>query len=145
NGISKEELLPVRPNSDAADIIFIGELRWRKGIDTLLQSLAVLASEGWRGKAIVYGEGPDRKACEEMSASLGLTEQVSFPGETRPRPAFQTGRLLVIPSRQESLPYIVLEAAAARMPMITTAVGGIPEIFGPDAAALIPAGDRDKL
>jgi glycosyltransferase involved in cell wall biosynthesis len=145
NGISKEELVPVTPNSDAADIIFIGELRWRKGIDTLLQSLAVLATEGWRGKAIIYGEGPDRKACEEMSDNLGLTEQIGFPGETRPRPAFQTGRLLVIPSRQESLPYIVLEAAAARVPMVTTAVGGIPEIFGPDAEALIPPGDRDKL
>ena len=48
------------------------------------------------------------------------------------------GRMLVIPSRAESLPYVVLEAAAAGMPIIATAVGGIPEIFGPQADHLIP-------
>ena len=141
NGISKDELQPVEPASDPADIVFIGELRWRKGIDVLLQALAQLAAEGWRGKAIFFGEGPDRKACEEMAGKLDLGAQVSFPGESRPRAAFASGKLLVIPSRQESLPYIVLEAAAARMPMVTTSVGGIPEIFGSDAEALVPAGD----
>jgi glycosyltransferase involved in cell wall biosynthesis len=145
NGISKDELVEAKPDGDAVDIIFIGELRWRKGLDILLQSLAVLAAEEWRGRAILYGEGPDRTACEDMARNLGLAGQVSFPGETRPRPAFRSGRLLVIPSRQESLPYIVLEAAAAHMPMVTTSVGGIPEIFGPDAGALVPAGDRDAL
>jgi glycosyltransferase involved in cell wall biosynthesis len=145
NGISKDELQPVEPASNPADIVFIGELRWRKGIDVLLQALAQLAAEGWRGKAIFFGEGPDRKACEEMAGKLGIGAQVSFPGESRPRAAFASGKLLVIPSRQESLPYIVLEAAAARMPMITTSVGGIPEIFGPDAEALAPAGDVAAL
>jgi glycosyltransferase involved in cell wall biosynthesis len=145
NGISRAELEPVKPNSDAADIVFIGELRWRKGTDTLLQALAVFAAEGWRPQAIFYGDGPDRAACVEMARKLGLDGQVKFPGESGARPAFQSGKLLVIPSRQESLPYIVLEAAAARMPMITTSIGGIPEIFGPDAKALIPAGDVDAL
>ena len=141
NGISKDELVEVKPDNDAVDVVFIGELRWRKGIDVLLQALALLAAEGWRGKAIFFGEGPDRKACEEMAGKLDLGAQVSFPGESRPRAAFASGKLLVIPSRQESLPYIVLEAAAARMPMVTTSVGGIPEIFGSDAEALVPAGD----
>ncbi len=49
--------------------------------------------------------------------------------------------MLVVPSRAESLPYIVLEAGAAGLPMIATNVGGIPEIFGPDAGDLIPPGD----
>jgi glycosyltransferase involved in cell wall biosynthesis len=47
----------------------------------------------------------------------------------------------VVPSRAESLPYIVLEAAAAGMPLIATDVGGIAEIFGPDASELIAPGD----
>lgn len=145
NGISAAELEPVEPNADAADIVFIGELRWRKGVDTLLEALALLAAAGTPLTAVFYGAGPDRAAAEEMARKLGVAERVKFPGESRPRPAFQSGRLLVIPSRQESLPYIVLEAAAARMPMITTTAGGIPEIFGDDASSLIAPGDPEAL
>src|SRR5207253_10403139 len=61
------------------------------------------------------------------------------------REAFKLGRLLVAPSRAESLPYIILEAAAAAIPMITTNVGGIPEVFGPQAARLVPPGDAPAL
>jgi glycosyltransferase involved in cell wall biosynthesis len=53
--------------------------------------------------------------------------------------------MLVIPSRAESLPYVVLEAAAAGVPIIATAVGGVPEIFGPQADALIPPEDVAAL
>ena len=56
---------------------------------------------------------------------------VSFPGQLPVREAFKLGRVLVVPSRAESMPYIVLEAAGARVPMIATNVGGIPEIYGP--------------
>ena len=55
------------------------------------------------------------------------------------------GRMLVIPSRAESLPYVVLEAAAAGVPIIATEVGGVPEIFGPQAVHLIPPDDIAAL
>ena len=55
------------------------------------------------------------------------------------------GRVLVVPSRAESLPYVVLEAAAARVPMVATDVGGIPEIYGPFRDRLGPCGDADDL
>jgi glycosyltransferase involved in cell wall biosynthesis len=45
---------------------------------------------------------------------------------------------MLVPSRSESLPYIVLEAAGAGIPLIATAVGGVPEIFGPQADRLVP-------
>ena len=61
------------------------------------------------------------------------------------RQAFARGRLMVAPSRAESLPYIVLEAAAAAVPLITTDVGGIPEVFGPQSARLVPPGDAAAL
>jgi glycosyltransferase involved in cell wall biosynthesis len=52
---------------------------------------------------------------------------------------------VVIPSRAESFPYIVLEAAAARMPLITTDAGGIPEIVDDLGMPLIPPGDVEAL
>ena len=61
------------------------------------------------------------------------------------RPTFARGRVAVVPSLAESLPYVVLEAAAARLPVIATNVGGIPEIFGPTAGSLVPAGDAIAL
>ncbi len=61
------------------------------------------------------------------------------------REAQALGRVMVAPSRAESLPYVVLEAAAAAKPLITTKVGGIPEIYGPLSSALVPAEDAPAL
>jgi glycosyltransferase involved in cell wall biosynthesis len=145
NGVSKNDLVPVAPDEDAADFIYMGELRWRKGVDVALDAMARLAAEGWNGRAIFYGTGPDRAAFEKRAQNLGLTHQVHFAGTARARDAFRSGRLLLIPSRAESLPYMVLEALAAQVPILTTAVGGIPEIYGPDANSLLPPGDVDAL
>jgi glycosyltransferase involved in cell wall biosynthesis len=61
------------------------------------------------------------------------------------RDAFALARVVVIPSRAESMPYIVLEAVAAAVPLITTNVGGIPEIFGRESGRLVPPGDPGML
>ena len=54
-------------------------------------------------------------------------------------------RALVVPSRAESMPYVVLEAIAAGLPIVATSVGGMPEIFGPRADELVPPGDAAAL
>jgi glycosyltransferase involved in cell wall biosynthesis len=145
NGIAPAELEPIETDRDAADVLYIGELRTLKGCDVLLDALAILAAEGWRGHVRLYGEGPHRQAFETRAESIGLSQRVAFPGLTPAREAFRMGRLLVVPSRAESLPYIVLEAAGAQRPLVATNVGGIPEIFGPDATALVPPGDARAL
>ena len=61
------------------------------------------------------------------------------------REAFKLGRVLIVPSRAESMPYVVLEAAGARVPMIATNVGGIPEIYGPYRDRLGPPDDAADL
>jgi glycosyltransferase involved in cell wall biosynthesis len=145
NGIMPGELEPVLPAADAADFIFVGELRRLKGVDVLIEALALLAARGWTGGAICYGDGPDRKALATRAGALGLLQRIRFPGVSPARDAFRSGRVLVVPSRAESLPYIVLEAAAAAMPMVATRVGGIAEIFGPDSDALVAPGDPSAL
>ena len=76
---------------------------------------------------------------------LSLEHAIRFMPAMPARKALALGRIMVIPSRAESLPYVVLETAAAGKPLITTNVGGIPEIFGLLSSALIPAGDTEAL
>jgi glycosyltransferase involved in cell wall biosynthesis len=143
NGVGPEEFAPVATAAQATDLIFIGELRHLKGVDVLIAAIAQLARAGRKLTATIVGDGPDRAAFAAQAAPLG--EAVNFAGALAARVAFARGRLLVVPSRAESLPYVVLEAAAAGMPLIATQVGGVPEIFGPDAANLVPPGDPAAL
>jgi glycosyltransferase involved in cell wall biosynthesis len=145
NGVGAAEFERVMPARDAADLLFIGELRALKGVDVLIEAIALLAREGRTLTAAVVGDGPDRAALEAAVAAHGLGRAVRFVGAKPARAAFALGRLLVVPSRAESLPYIVLEAAAARVPLIATRVGGIPEIYGPQADALVPPGNAAAL
>lgn len=146
NGISEAEFVPVTANADAADFLYVGELRSAKGIDTLLDAhLEFELRTHRRIRTVLVGSGPDRKELEEQVARNGLGSRVTFPGPLPAREAFGLGHTLIVPSRAESLPYIVLEAAAARLPMISTSVGGIPEIFGPHAGRLIPSNEPSTL
>lgn len=146
NGISPEEFLPVSKNADAADFLYVGELRAAKGIDTLLEALAgVRDATGFKARAVLVGSGPDECLLTAQATRLGLQDQISFAGAMPARAAFRLGRIMVVPSRAESLPYVVLEAAAARMPLISTNAGGIPEIFGPFNARLIAPDDPHLL
>ncbi len=146
NGLADSEFAPVPPDPDAADFLYVGELRAAKGIDLLLEALAATRDATHRRiRAVLVGSGPDRQALQAQAARLGLAGDVVFRGAMPIRDAFRLGRVLVIPSRAESLPYVVLEAAAARVPLVATAVGGIPEIFGPYRDCLVPGGDVTAL
>jgi len=138
NGVSPAELVPVEPAPDAADLFYIGELRSAKGIDTLIDSLPMIERKiGRRPSLVLVGSGPDRDRLQAHAAEVGFAESVRFAGAMPAREAFRLGHVLVVPSRAESLPYVVLEAAGACVPMVATDVGGIPEIFGPCASELI--------
>jgi glycosyltransferase involved in cell wall biosynthesis len=145
NGVMPAEFAPVAPDAGASDLLFIGELRALKGIDVLIKAIGLLRRDGRIITAAIVGAGSDRAILEAEVTSLGLQDAVRFAGPLPARTAFALGKLLVVPSRAESLPYVVLEAAAAGIPMIATAVGGIAEIFGPDAASLIAPGDPAPL
>jgi glycosyltransferase involved in cell wall biosynthesis len=144
NGIRAEEMVPVEPAANAADLVFVGELRLLKGPDVLIDAMARLHRNGRPVTAAFAGSGPDHETLVQQVANAGLTESIRFLGHTPARQAFSQGRVMVVPSRAESLPYIVLEAAGAGLPIIATRVGGIPEIFGsPDT--LLPPSDAQAL
>jgi glycosyltransferase involved in cell wall biosynthesis len=144
NGVAAAEFTGIEPDAAATDLVFIGELRHLKGIDVLIDAIALLAAGGRRVSATIVGAGPDAEIFVRRAAKLGLTA-VRFVGVMPARQAFARGKVLVVPSRFESLPYIVLEAAAAGVPLIATAVGGIAEILGPQATRLVSPGNAAAL
>ncbi len=139
NGLSAAEFVPIDPLPEAKEFLYVGELRAAKGIDTLIDALAILSNHlAKRPRLVLVGSGPDEERLVAQADERGVADSVIFAGLKPAREAFRLGRILVVPSRAESLPYIVLEAAAAQMPMVATDVGGIGEIFGPYRDRLIP-------
>jgi len=144
NGLSRSEFAPVPTNQDAADLLFIGELRELKGVDVLLHALHRVRQVR-DVSAVIVGDGPEAQTFKDLASSLGLSEAVRFSPPQPAREAFALGRTLIVPSRAESLPYVVLESLAARKPTIATDVGGVSEIFRDRRDSLLPAGDVEKL
>lgn len=146
NGLTPEEFEPVLPSETADDFVFVGELRDLKGIHVLVEALAgVTRPDGTPATLMMAGDGPGRDALVQQIAGLGLAARIRLPGARPAREMFALGHCAIVPSLHESLPYVVLEAAAARLPVISTRVGGISEIFGPTAPSLVPAGDAAAL
>jgi glycosyltransferase involved in cell wall biosynthesis len=145
NGVAAAEHEPIALVDDATDLVFLGELRELKGVDVLIEAVALLWNEGRAVTATIVGDGPDAGYYRDLAVVRGLHDAVRFERPMATRAALARGRIKVVPSRAESLPYVVLEAAAAGKPLIATNVGGIPEIFGPQAAHLVPPSDPAAL
>jgi glycosyltransferase involved in cell wall biosynthesis len=145
NGVGEAEFVPIMPRADATDIICVGELRPVKAFDVLIEALAILNQRGRPVSATIAGDGPDAAKLKAKTEQCGVSDLVRFVGYQPVREAFAMGRMMVIPSRAESLPYVVLEAAAAGVPIVSTRVGGIPEIFGTECGRLIAPDDIGAL
>lgn len=125
NGLWPHEFEPAVLGPDPTDILYVGELRNLKGVDVLLKAIAAHDNL----TATIVGDGVDRQAFEDLSAQLGLQTRVKFTGAMPAHEAFGLGTVMVIPSRAESFPYIVLEAIAAHKPIVASDVGGIGEVL----------------
>ncbi|TMV01675.1 glycosyltransferase family 4 protein [Brucella haematophila] len=137
NGLADDEFIPVPDAPDASDLLFVGTMRDLKGPDILIRALAQLREQdGLSLSATIVGDGAEKPVFTALAAELDLDENVHFLPGMAAREAFALGGLMVIPSRAEAFPYIVLEAVAAGKTVIASRVGGIPEIFGPGSPAL---------
>ena len=136
NGVTADEFDPIVPAADATDVVYVGEFRHIKGADLLIDAVARLRADGKPVTLTLAGDGEELDHLKAQIARLGLGEAVRFIGHVKARYGFSKGRLLVVPSRGDSMPYVVIEAAAAGMPMMAANVGGIPEIFAEHTDAL---------
>jgi glycosyltransferase involved in cell wall biosynthesis len=145
NGVTADEFDPIVKAADATDVAYVGEFRHIKGADLLIDAVARLRYGGKPVTLTLGGDGEEMDALKAQVQKLGLAEAVRFIGHVKARDGFSKGGLLVVPSRGDSMPYVVIEAAAAGIPMVAAKVGGIPEIFGPHTEALFAPSNVDAM
>lgn len=146
NGIGEAEFEPVPAVISAVDFLYIGMLRDLKGPDVFIDAFArTERAVGRPLSALMVGDGPDRERYEAMISERGLGRRLTMMPAMPARKAFALTNFVVVPSRAEAMPYIVLEALAAGKPVIASRVGGIPEVLGVKSAALAVPGDAASL
>ncbi|MBD8650035.1 glycosyltransferase family 4 protein [Rhizobium sp. CFBP 13726] len=146
NGIGEAEFEPVPAVISAVDFLYIGMLRDLKGPDVFIDAFArTERAVGRPLSALMVGDGPDRERYEAMISERGLGRRLTMMPAMPARKAFALTNFVVVPSRAEAMPYIVLEALAAGKPVIASRVGGIPEVLGVKSAALAVPGDATSL
>lgn len=130
--------------SDAFRIGWIGRVSREKGLDILVRALPSLADLGI--EVSVLGDGPERMAVVRETVALRVADQLSWhgvvPGADRVLAAFD---VIVLSSRSEGTPMVLLEAMAAGVPVVASAVGGVPDVVGHAEAHLVRAGDEREL
>ena len=123
-------------------LVAIGRLSREKGHIDLISAFAKVRAmhPEVRAKLAIVGEGPERSALESAIRVRGLGNDVRLMGHRNDvRPYYAAADLFVLPSRSEGSPYVLLEAMRAGVPIVATAVGGVPEILMHEQTALLVA------
>jgi glycosyltransferase involved in cell wall biosynthesis len=152
--LSREFPLAAQPRSDSSGsgvyhLVTVARLSPEKGIDDLLRAMAILREQGVPVSLDVVGDGASRPQLEALAHELGLDERVRFvdfvPHGPKLISLLDAGDAFVLPSRSEGLPHSLVEAMARALPVVATAVGGIPGLLGGGAGVVVPVGDPGAL
>ncbi len=144
DGAAARESLGIEPGAEL--VLFVGNLVEVKGPDILLRAFARLAHQRPRLRCAFVGAGPLERRLRSLSGEVGVSDRVRFAG-SRPLAElpmwYRAADCLVLPSRSEGIPNVLLEASACGTPWVAARVGGVPEIAPPES--LVPAGDEGAL
>ena len=134
---------------DGHHLAFVGRLDAVKGVPLLLEALAEARKSLPDLRLTLVGDGPDREALLDQARALDLSEAVEFAGylsQTEVAALLAYADCLVLPSFAEGVPVVLMEAMAARLPVIATRVGGVSELVEDGVSGLlVPPGDVASL
>ncbi len=129
-------------------LLYVGNLKESKGCLDLLEAFATFAATQPEARLVYVGEGACRNLLVAQARALGIEERVRLAG-AMPHASladwFRAADLLCLPSHNEGVPNVVLEAMACGTPVVATRVGGIPEVVPEYAGRLVPLGDHAAL
>jgi glycosyltransferase involved in cell wall biosynthesis len=147
NGVDFLRFQPVHRPAHGNDLLFIGNLIRTKGVFELVEAFATLSREDTgeangsvERKLHFIGDGPERAALEALAAAQGIADACIFHGRLahdKVATLLAQFALLVLPSYNEGVPNVVVEALACGIPVVASRVGGIPEVLSEDTGMLI--------
>jgi glycosyltransferase involved in cell wall biosynthesis len=128
-------------------VLAVGRLSKEKGHADLIEALALMPARpgAERPHLVLLGDGYEREALQMMAATRNVS--ITLAGHIGAvAPYFAMADVFVLPSHSEGSPLVLVEAMAARLPIVATAVGGVPEMVDSGREALlVPAGQPPKL
>ena len=135
------------PALPAKIVLAAGRLSAEKGFGVLVDAAATILRDDRSAGVAIFGEGVLRPELERRIAQLGLTGRVVMPGFTSQLDSLiAAADIVVLPSFTEGLPNVALEASAAGVPVVATAVGGTPEVISDgETGFLVPPGEPEQL
>jgi glycosyltransferase involved in cell wall biosynthesis len=136
---------PSRSPGAPTTIGFVGRLCRQKNLPLLLRAFSmVVRSPAASMRLVLVGDGPEKASLRELAQRLGLASEVEWWGECDGRSAIGCFDILALPSDYEGFPYVLLEAMALGVPVVTTEVGGSEELVRSTSSGIIvPVGDLD--
>ncbi|WP_448614619.1 glycosyltransferase [Modestobacter sp. URMC 112] len=124
-------------------VVFVGRITEQKGLDVMLTALLQCTDLDWR--VMIAGDGPQRGALEAGDAARELGARVTWLGSVPVADALIQGDALILPSRNEAYPLVLLEAAIAGLPIIATDVGAVSSIMDRAVGLVCPPNDALAL
>ena len=133
--------------SDAPVAVLVGSMRGVKGHAETIRAWPEVSARVPGARLLFVGTGPEEPHLRALVEELGLSDLVTFAGtRTDVARIMRASSLVVLPSRGEALPTVLMEAAGCGRPVVATAVGGIPEVVRDRATGvLVPVGDARAL
>jgi len=129
-------------------MLFVAQMTPVKGVPYLLEALASLQSRRNGFHLDLVGDGPDHAQYVALAEKLGLSASVTFHGH-RSKPAIaelmRRSSFFVLPSVWETQSVVLIEALASGLPVVATAVGGVPEVVRDADGLLVPPADSRRL
>jgi glycosyltransferase involved in cell wall biosynthesis len=143
-----DEFFTVTPSYDGFDIVFVGRLIKLKGADLLIKAFAELIVRVPAARLILVGDGPEKSNLQCLAEKLGLIRKIIFNGfvpHSKVRDLLREASVFVLPSRFEGLPNSLLQAMAAGLPCVATAVGGVPDVIKDGRNGVLVPPEREDL
>jgi starch synthase (maltosyl-transferring) len=131
--------------SDSQLILFVGRLHPQKGLDLIQSQIDRIAPSGSQRKVILVGDGPLAGSIDHWCESVGDDRVRRLPWQRDVAPLVRRCDLLLLPSRYEGMPNVVMEAMAAGRPIVCSRVEGIAELLGDDKNQTFDVGDAQSM